>query len=131
MAWSKKTSHAKVLQRSSKAGRAFIVESLVLFVFLVATLIIVSMLFFSSISMSVQGQDLERATLIASNTAERFSADPTSTDLDASEYGLTVNCDVTPKKSGDGTLYQATITVSDENTVIYTIKTSRYVSGVS
>lgn len=131
MAWSTTSLDRKPLQRSNKTARAFIVESLVLFVFLVATLIIVSMLFFASVSMSVQGQNLERATIIASNAAERFAANPTSANLDTSEYGLTVDCKVTPHKGTYGTLYEAHISVSDGDAVIYSISTSRYVSGVS
>lgn len=125
------TSNKKALERTSKAGRAFIIESLVLFIFLVATLIVVAQLFFASVSMSVEGQNLERATVIASNVAERFSADPTSTDLDATEDGLDVTCTVTPEGAGNGMLYKARISVFDDGNCIYSIQTSRYVSEVS
>lgn len=131
MAWSYTAAKDKQLDRSSKGGRAFIVETIILFVFLVATLIVVSLLFFASISMSVEGQNLERATLIAANTAERFFTDPTSPDLNGTEQDLSVNCDVTPQSIGNGTLYQAVITVYDKGESIYSIQTSRYVSGVS
>lgn len=131
MAWSTNRSEGRELQRTNKRGRAFIVESLVLFVFLVATLIIVSMLFIASVSRSAEAQNLERATIIASNTAERFSANPMGDNLVASEYGLDVSCDVEEQKASNGILYLATITVSDSNGPIYTIQTSRYVDGVS
>lgn len=132
MAWSTSASEGTAIKRSNKSGRAFIIESLVLFVFLVATLIVVSQLFFASINMSSQGRDLERATIIASNAAERFTANPTGANLDATENGLSVSCDVTPQRMGSGILYDADITVTDENdVVIYAIQTSRYVSGVN
>lgn len=131
MAWSTSRSEGRELQRTNKRGRAFIVESLVLFVFLVATLIIVSMLFFASVSMSAEAQNLERATIIASNTAERFSADPTRSDLDSSEYGLDVSCAVNTQTVGDGTLYLAHIMVLNGDELIYSVDTSRFVGGVS
>lgn len=132
MTWSTSTNKSSAIKRSNKSGRAFIVESLVLFIFLVATLIVVSQLFFASINMSAQGRSLERACIIASNAAERFAANPTDPNLNATESDLSVRCDVTPQHMTGGTLYNASITVSDESgNVVYNIHTSRYVSEVS
>lgn len=117
-------------KRTRKSGRAFIIESLVMFVFLVATLAIVTQLFIASANKSVQGQDLERSSLLAANVAERFSADPLSNNLNLSQDGLFVTCAVTPQPLSSGTLYKAVITVSDGYDDIYTIETARYVSVV-
>lgn len=116
------------VKRTRKSGRAFIIEALVMFVFLVATLAIVTQLFIASANKSVQGQDLERSSFLAANVAERFSANPLSTNLDISQDGLFVNCAVTPQTMSSGTLYKAVITVFDGYDVIYTIETARYVS---
>lgn len=119
------------LRRTRKGSRAFIVEALILFVFLVATLAIVSQLFFASASQAQKSLELERAVTVAANTAERFSANPASTELDGTADGLSVRCAITPQFTSTGTLYKATIIVSNEVEDIYTLTTARYVSEVS
>lgn len=124
------TSDRHALRRTRRGNRAFIVEALVLFVFLVATLAIVSQLFFASASQAQRSLELERAVTIAANAAERFSANPASPDLDTGSDGLSVRCAITPQFLTGGTLYKATIIVSNEVEDIYTLDTARYVSEV-
>lgn len=119
------------LHRTRKGGRAFIVEALVLFAFLVVTLAVVSQLFFASANQAQKSLELERAVTVAANTAERFSANPTSTELDGVRDGLSVRCAIMPQFTTTGTLYKATIIVSNEVEDIYTMTTARYVSEVS
>lgn len=125
------TNEPRAPRRTRRGSRAFIVEALVLFVFLVITLAIVSQLFFASANQAQKSLELERAITVASNAAERFSANPTSAEIsEAGQDGLTVRCTITPQFTASGTLYEATITVSNEYEDIYTLTTARYVSEV-
>ncbi len=125
------TSERRSPRRTRRGSRAFIVEALVLFVFLVITLAIVSQLFFASANQAQKSLELERAITVAANVAERFSANPTSAEIsEAGQDGLSVRCAITPQFTTSGTLYEATITVSNEYEDIYTLTTARYVSEV-
>ena len=125
------TNEPRAPRRTRRGSRAFIVEALVLFVFLVITLAIVSQLFFASANQAQKSLELERAITVAANAAERFSANPTSAEIsEAGQDGLTVRCTITPQFTTSGTLYEATITVSNEYEDIYTLTTARYVSEV-
>lgn len=128
---SDQTAKTHVPHRTHRGNRAFIVEALVLFVFLVATLAIVSQLFFASASQAQKSLELERAVTIAANAAERFSANPASPDLDTSQDGLALRCEISPQFMPAGILYEATIIVSNDVEDIYTLETARYVSGVA
>lgn len=127
------SSEAQITRPTHKRAHgsmAFIVESLILLVFLVSSLAIVSQLLLASADKAVTSLHLENAVTLATNTAERFSADPSSSQLDATQDGLVATCEVTPQATDMGTLYTALITVSDDNGEVYSITTSRYVSGV-
>lgn len=115
---------------SRRTGRAFIVEVLLLFAFLIAALAVITQVFVASVSEAAQARDLERAISAASNSAERFSADPLAGDSSFSQDGLTVVCDVQPESTSTGVLYHATITVYNDNGPFYSIETARYVSEV-
>lgn len=118
-------------RRTRQGSRAFIVEALVLFVFLVIALAVVSQLFFASANQAQKSLELERAITVAANAAERFSANPASTEIsEAGQDGLSVRCAITPQFTAAGTLYKATIIVSNEYEDIYTLTTARYVSEV-
>lgn len=116
---------------SRRTGRAFIIEVLFLFAFLICSLTVITQLFVGSVNEAAQARDLERAINIASNTAERFAANPHSNELNYSQDGLTVVCDVDAQPSGAGTLYVATITIFNDGGAFYSIDTARYESGVS
>lgn len=118
--------------RPGWASAAFIVESLLLLVFLVGSLAIFTQMFAVSAGQAAQGATLSAAVAAAGNTAERFAADPESIEPQTQEGDLRVVCDVTSDARSGGTLYHATISVFEANGAepVYTITTSRYVSGV-
>jgi hypothetical protein len=76
-----------------------------------------------------------QAIHLASNTAERFSVDPTSVPEKEIADGLVVYTDVESKPQSTGTLYTATIEVysaADRNAQMgskpfYELETARYV----
>jgi Tfp pilus assembly protein PilV len=124
-----KTQHPSVTRSIKQSSVAFFVESLLMLVFLVASLAIVTQIFAASANRASQSQHLERAVIVAANTAEQFSANPTGVAKQSTSGELATTCAVTSTHSSAGTIYNATITVSDETGEIYTVKTSRYVSG--
>ena len=114
-------------RRSRRGNRAFIIETLVLFVFLA----VIVRLYVGSAIVAQNSLDLERAVASAGNIAERFSADPLATNLDITNDKLAVTCEVTPESMTGGTLYRAHITATVDDVEVYTLDTTRYVSGVS
>ena len=118
--------------RPGWASAAFIVESLLLLVFLVGSLAVFTQLFAVAAQQSAEGSALSMSVELASSAAERFAADPTSVAPETQEGDLRVVSDVTSEKRPGGTLYRATISVFsvDGADPIYTVATSRYVSGV-
>lgn len=116
---------------SRRTGRAFIIEALILFAFLIASLAVITQVFVASVSESAYSRDLEHAITIASNTAERFSANPLSDELNYSQDGLTVTCEVDSQPTGAGTLYIAHIIVYNDRGAFFDVDTTRYVNGVS
>ena len=124
------TNHGNTPEASSWPGAAFVVEALLMLVFLVASLAVLMQLFFGAVRRGTQATMLQQAVTIAQNEAERFSADPTSVDASSQENGYDVSCSVTPEETDGGTLYRATITVSKDGAKVYDLPTARYVSGV-
>lgn len=129
--YSTRQDELRTSRRGRHGNRAFIVETLVLFVFLIVSFTVIVQLYVASAGLAQQSLDLERAATAAANVAERFSADPTSTNLDVSEEKLTVTCEVTPQPNATGTLYRAHITATASGSEVYVLDTARYVSGVS
>lgn len=117
-------------ERPARRNTALIVESLVLLVFLIASLAIITRLLVVSLDNAEKSKSLEHAVILATNAAERFTAQPASASDVERDGELTVRCEVTPERLGAGTLYSATITVADEDGEIYRISTSSYVSEV-
>ena len=119
--------------RSSWASVAFIVESILLLLFLVASLAVLTQVFTSSLSRSVESRTLDAATIAASSIAEHFSADPTGVEETTHLGDLDISCAVTqePRESG-GTMYRAVIDVydvsgtGDAETPVYTLETATY-----
>lgn len=131
--------------RPAWANVAFIVEAMVLLVFLIASLAVFMQLFSAALERSEEGGTLTEAVAAASTTAERFEADPQGVPAVAQFDDLVVTCDVTPEKRAGGTLYHADIAVyraseapgaatattsPDAPGAVYAISTSVYVSGV-
>ena len=118
--------------RPGWASGAFIVESLLLLVFLIGSLAVFTQMFAAAAEQASQGGTLSAAVAAASNTAEQFAADPASVEPEAQAGDLRVVSDVTQDIRDGGVLYHATISVFDANNAepVYTVTTSRYVSEV-
>lgn len=114
-------------------GAAFVVEALILLVFLAGCLAVFMQLFGDADERGRQNVRLERAVELASNRAERFAADPLGGAGVAEEAGdgLVVMCDVAPEELGAGVLYRAEIDVRDGDEVVYAVATARYVAGAA
>ena len=119
--------------RSSWSSVAFIVESMLLLVFLAGSLAILTQLFFTSLNRSVESRTLDAATIAATSIAEHFAANPTDVQERTQLGDLYVLCSVTGQERADGTLYKAHISVYDSNTdeVAFEMDTARYESGVA
>lgn len=117
---------------TSWSSVAFIVESMLLLVFLVGSLAVLTQLFAASLNTSVQSRTQDAATIAATSIAEHFSADPEGVQETTQLGDLIVKCQVEPEQHTSGTLYRAVISVFDGTTgeAVYQIKTARYVSGV-
>lgn len=90
---------------------AFIVEAMVLLLFLVAALAVFVQMFAYGLTSSRESEDLTNAVAAATQTAEHFAANPASVE-EVSQYGdLAVVCEVTPERHDNGTLFRAQITV--------------------
>ncbi len=113
---------------STHRGMAFLVEALVVLAFLMTSLAVFVQLFSSAQIKGLHSERLSRAVILATNTAEEFSAHPTTIEESTTEDGLTIVCDVDDEKRDAGTLYNATITVRDGEEDVYTLHTARYVS---
>ena len=132
MAISNEMSSKGSAQRSAgHRGSAFLVEALVVLGFLMVALTIFVQLFSKAQIQGLGANQLSKAVFVATNYAEEFSADPTGVEAQREEDGLTATCSVEENKRNGGTLYEATIEVSDGSKTIYTLATARYVSNAN
>lgn len=69
---------AHPIEQGTRHSRAFIVEALMLLMFMMASLAILTSLMVSSYETGAKASDLSYAVLMASNDAESFAADPAS-----------------------------------------------------
>ena len=115
------------LYNPRRSSLAFIVEALVLLVFLIASLAVIMQVFAASANKATESRQLEQAVILASNAAERFSADPTGIEETTMVDGLALTCKVSETALAQGTRYEASITVFSENGEIYRLNTARYV----
>lgn len=116
----------------SWTGVAFIVEAMLLLVFLVASLALFSNLFASAVQRSDESRELTAAVAAASDVAERFAADPSSVEKTTQRGDLTVVCDASVDKRAAGSYHRAFIkVVNTMGDTVYTIDTGCYVSEVS
>ena len=120
-------------ERASWSSVAFIVESMLLLVFLVGSLAVLTQLFSAALNRSVESRSLDAATIAATSIAEHFAADPTGVQETTQLGDLYVRCDVEEEPRMGGVLYNAEISVFDVSSgaTIYTLHTSRYESGVT
>lgn len=116
-------------RQSVRHGRAFLIEALAVLAFLMASLAVFAQLFAGAEIEALKANRLSRATTMASNYAEEFSADPMAAPTSVTEDELTLTCEIKPVQRDAGTLYEATITVADEGgNDLYVLETSRYVT---
>lgn len=139
---------SSVYDRRPWHGAAFIVESLVLLVFLMASLAVLMQVMGNAHERGIEADKLSNAIILASNDAETFAADPTTGDrtaqfslVDGELVELTgaegaasaeryeVERTVQQHAEKAGTLYEAHIEVSSGGNAVYEVNTSRYVSG--
>lgn len=95
-------------------GAAFLVEAMLLLVFVMACLGVLTQMFAASSEKANQGKDLTDAVAAASAVAESFAADPAGTPLESWRGHMHVICDVQPEQRGGGILYHAEISVYED-----------------
>lgn len=115
---------------------AFIVESILLLVFLVASLAVLTQVFTNSLNRSIESRSADAATIAASSIAEHFAADPTGVEEQTKLGDLIVICDVSSEPRRSGTLYHATISVYSATGAngpdpVYSLETARYVGNTT
>lgn len=127
---------------STWANAAFVVESLVLLVAIVAAMAVFSSLFAKSLAVSRDAGMKSSAVQMAQSAAEEFSSDPAAVAAgkkvgrgvamgDADEGDLHVNVSVRQQDSGKGKLYTAHVIITsgerDSASEVYALDASRYV----
>lgn len=122
--------------RSTWASVAFMVESVVLLVFLAAALAVLTNVFATALASSVESGVQDEAVVAASSVAERFAADPVDLEPEIALGSLHVSSAVTQERRAGGTMYRAEIAVYDatgrgDGEPLYTLTTSCYRSEVS
>lgn len=119
---------------SSWTSVAFIVESILLLLFLVASLAVLTQVFFSSLNRSVESRTLDAATIAASSIAEHFAADPSDIAPETQLGDLKVVCTVSEEPRAGGTMHYAHIEVFNVGEggggeSVYSLDTSSYQPG--
>ena len=117
--------------RTPWSSVAFIVESILLLLFLVASLAVLTKIFSASLNHSVESRTLDAATIAATSIAEHFAADPTGVNEETQLGDLRIVCSVEGEQHASGVLYHATIDVFDtsasgSNEPVYTLTTASY-----
>lgn len=115
--------------RSAWPGMAFILESLLLLLFVSASLAVLMSLFVQSQLLGEENVRRSEAIIVATNAAETFAADPTSLAPAFEQDGYQVSCEVEPQDTEAGTLMVAKIAVSFEDAVLYELTTAGYQSN--
>lgn len=121
----------------SRSGIAFIVEMLVLLVFISACLAVLVEAFAISHQAGIENSNTVRSVHLASDVAEDFAADPLAVPEVQMNDDLIVVTEVSQQDEPAGTLYHANIQVFvadgessiDQTEPIYELETARYVKG--
>ena len=114
--------------RTTWPGIAFILESLLLLLFVSASLAVLMSLFVQADLLGEENVRRSEAIIVATNVAETFAQDPSSVESAFEQDGYQVTCDVSPQDNEAGTLSLAHIAVSFEDTVLYELTTANYQS---
>ena len=123
------------------SGTAFLVEALLLLVFLAASLAVFAQLFAMAADKTAESDRLSRAVAAADNVAEQFAANPHAVSAVKEVDDLVVVCDVVDEPHDGGTLHKATITVYERSSAeatgsvstgdsVFSVSTARYESEV-
>ena len=123
------------------SGTAFLVEALLLLVFLAASLAVFAQLFAAAAEKTAESDQLSRAVAAADNVAEQFAANPHAVSAVNEIDDLVVVCDVADEPRDGGVLHKATITVYERSTAeatgsvstgdpVFSVSTARYESEV-
>lgn len=126
-------------------NRAFIVESLVLVVFIAVSIAFLIQMFVAAGVSSSNAHKLDMSARLSTDTAESFSAAPhagtwtayydaeghaiQSGTVDDGQIAWTVTTNGSAEKQTSGTLYHADITVTAHDGSTYDLSTERYVSS--
>ncbi|NGM18055.1 hypothetical protein GMI70_08660 [Eggerthellaceae bacterium zg-893] len=114
--------------RTTWPGAAFVLEALLLLLFVTSALAVLLQLFAWAQLRGDDSAHLTEAVTIATNAAERFAQDPAGVQTSYEEGAYDVTCQVTPKKNAAGTLYSAHISVARDGGVVYELDTANYMS---
>ena len=142
------TGKSRLRPRTSWHVTAFVMESVLMLLFMVFSLAVVVFMLNQAHTMGAEADELSYgialATTQAQNGAEAFAADPTEKVPEATYYTVqdgvfteqddftvdayTVRRAVEKSASGAGTLYKARISVERYGEEVYTLTTARYVA---
>lgn len=114
--------------RSTWPGMAFILESLLLLLFVSASLAVLMSLFVQANLLGEENAQRSEAIIVATNVAEAFAQDPVSVESAFEQDGYQVTCQMEPRTSDAGTLTLAHIAVAFEDNVLYELTTAAYES---
>lgn len=101
-------------RRTSKSGTAFLIEALLLLVFLAGSLAVLMQLDADATERGRESENLTCAVVLATNAAEEFTADPVgalSSPAVWRDGDFLVSREVTDDPCESGAMYEATITV--------------------
>ena len=123
------------LTQPSWTNMTFIVEAMLLLVFLVASLAVFMQLFSAALQRSAESRELTDAVAAASTVAEQFAAYPEEAPEVSRAKNLTVTCKVKHETRENGRMYYADIAVyrgdKPEGDPVYSLSTSAYESDVT
>ena len=125
------------------SGAAMLVEDMLLLAFLIATLALLTQMFAAAVEKANESTQLTTAVAAASETAERFAANPAGVPDQQVVDNMLVVCKVTDEPHTAGVLYHADISVyaaapganasaeaAPQGEPVYAVSTSHYESGV-
>lgn len=125
--------HPGTTSTTRHASAAFLVEAMLLLVFLIASLAVFMQMFSASLNRAEQARELTEAVAAASDVAERFAAYPDRVGGEEVVGDMLVMCDVSSEPQDSGVLYTAEITVypvndggSPAGEPMYSLSTARF-----
>lgn len=136
----KNTSSIQRMQRNARVagttwhGIGFLIEAMVLLAFVALAIAVFFRLFAFAKERSSANTELSQAVVYASNAAEQFAAAPeTMSGYAKARDNYYITCSVTSEDTAVGTMYNAIINVSSQDTgeLLYSLATSKYEGNVA